>query len=140
MSDRECEEEHDALLPPGFSTPTKADRNDGAGHAEPEAEGTEDESAADVEKLFDESTGKKQEYYPFRQYTEVKRWKTGSDSELKTEEINHEIYSLKKKFMQQSRLMKAPGHKLLETNVDLWTLQRAEYFNSRTEEWIRVYQ
>jgi hypothetical protein len=45
-----------------------------------------------------------------------------------------------KKYMQQSRLMKAPGHKQLETNVGLWTLQRAEYFNSRTEEWIRVYQ
>ncbi len=57
MSDRECEEEHDALLPPGFSTPTKADHNDGAGHAELDAEGTEIESDADVEKQFDESTG-----------------------------------------------------------------------------------
>ena len=80
MSDRECEEELDAPPPPGFSTPTKADRNDGAGYAEPEAEGTEDGSAADVEKQFDESTSKKREYYPFRQYTEIKRWKTGSES------------------------------------------------------------
>ena len=50
MSDRECEEEHDALLPPGFSTPTKANSNDGAGHgrhAEPDAEGTEVESDAE---------------------------------------------------------------------------------------------
>jgi hypothetical protein len=45
-----------------------------------------------------------------------------------------------KKFMQQSRLMKAPGHKQNVTDVGLWKLQRAEYFNSRTEEWIRVYQ
>ncbi len=53
MSDRECEEELDAPLPPGFSKPKKAIRNDGAGHAEPEAEGTEDESHADVEKEFE---------------------------------------------------------------------------------------
>ncbi len=73
------------FIPPGFITPTKADHNDGAGHAEPEAEGTEDESAAEVEKQFDESTGKKREYHPFSQYTEIKRWKTGSESESKTE-------------------------------------------------------
>jgi hypothetical protein len=140
MSERECEEEHDALLPPGFSTPTKASRNDGAGQAEPEAEGTKHESVADVEKEFGESTGKKREYHPFRQYTEIKRWKTGVESELEDEEINYEIYTLMTKFMQQSRLMKAPGHKQLESNVGLWKLQRAKYYNSRTDEWIRVFQ
>jgi hypothetical protein len=71
MSERDCEEEHDAPPPTGFSTPTKADRNDGAGHAGSAAEGTESESVADVEKQFDESTGKKREYHPFRQYTEI---------------------------------------------------------------------
>ena len=76
MPRRESEEEDDALSPPGFSTPTKVIRNDGAGHAEPDAEGTESESDAVVEKQFDESTGKKREYHPFRQYTEIKRWKT----------------------------------------------------------------
>ncbi len=40
MSDQECEEELDAL--PGFSTPTKISRNDGACNGEPDAEGTED--------------------------------------------------------------------------------------------------
>ena len=48
MPRRESEEEDDALSPPGFSTPTKVIRNDGAGHAEPDAEGTESESDADV--------------------------------------------------------------------------------------------
>ena len=81
MPRRDSEEEDDALSPPGFSTPAKVIRNDGAGHAEPDAEGTESESDADVEKQFDESTGKKREYHPFRQYTEIKRWKTGADSE-----------------------------------------------------------
>jgi hypothetical protein len=84
MSDQECEEQHNALLPPGYSTQKKANCNDGACHAEPEAEGTEDESHADVEKKFEESTGKKREYHPFCQYTEIKRWKTGNDSELET--------------------------------------------------------
>jgi hypothetical protein len=84
MSDQECEEEYHAPLPPGFSTQTKAICNDGAGHAKQEAEGTEDESHADVEKEFEESTGKKREYHPFNQYTKVKLWKTGADSELET--------------------------------------------------------
>ncbi len=53
MSDRECEEEHDAPPPPAFTTPMKASHNDEAGHAEPDAEGTEDESDAEVEKQFD---------------------------------------------------------------------------------------
>jgi hypothetical protein len=134
MPRRDSEEEDDALSPPGFSTPTKAIRNDGAGHAEPDAEGTESESDADVEKQFDESTGKKREYHPFRQYTEIKRWKTGAESELEDEEINHEIHMLMKKFMQASRLMKAPGHKQLDSDMGLWKLQRAEYYNSRTDE------
>ena len=45
--------------PPAFSTPTKADRNDGAGHAKPDAERMETESDADAEQSFDESTDKK---------------------------------------------------------------------------------
>ncbi len=98
MSDRESEEEHDAPPPLSFSTPT-SHSNDGACHAKPDAEGTEVGSEADVEKQFDESTGKKREYHPFRQYTEIKRWKTGSDSELDPEQINHEIYTLLKKLM-----------------------------------------
>ncbi len=78
MSDLiECEEEPDAPPPPGFSTPTKISSNDGAGHVEPDAEGNKDGSEADVEKQFEESTGKKREYHLFRQYTEIKRWKTG---------------------------------------------------------------
>ncbi len=47
-----------------------------------------------------------------------------------------------KKFMQQSHLMKAPGHNLeqLDTHVCLWKLQRAQYYNLRTDEWIQVYK
>ena len=38
------EEEDAASLPPSFTTPTKADSNDGAGHGSSDAEGTESES------------------------------------------------------------------------------------------------
>ena len=51
-------EEIDAAPPlPGFTTPTKPIRNDGAGHAGPDAERMETESDADVEKEFEKSTG-----------------------------------------------------------------------------------
>ncbi len=57
MPCRDSEEEDDALLPPSFTTSTKLIRNDGAGHAKPDAEGTKSKSDAYVEKQFDESTG-----------------------------------------------------------------------------------
>ncbi len=59
MPRRDSEEEHDALPPPAFTTLTQISRNYGAGHADTDSEGTESESDADVEKEFDESTGKK---------------------------------------------------------------------------------
>ncbi len=48
MPCRSDEEDNAVPPPPAFSTPTKAIRNDGACHGEPDAEGTESESDADV--------------------------------------------------------------------------------------------
>ena len=126
------------LPPPGFFTPTKADRNNGACHAYSDAKGTEYEIDANVEKEFNESTGKKRKYNPYLKYTEVKRWITCEDTILEPTEIKREIYMLMKKFMQDSRLMtrKAPGHKRLDTDIANWKLNRAEYYNSRQDEWI----
>ena len=62
MPSRESEEDDAAPPLPGFTTPTKANCNDGAGHALPDAHGMQTESEADVEKEFDESTGKKRNY------------------------------------------------------------------------------
>ena len=56
MSRPESEEIDAALPPPGYSTPTKAKCNDGAGPAESNDERMETESEADVEKQFREST------------------------------------------------------------------------------------
>ena len=140
MPCRSDEEECNAPPDPAFSTPTKVNSNAGAGHAELHAERMEAESAADVEKQFDKSTGKKRTYHPYLVYTEVKRWATGEDSILDPAEIKREQYMLMKKFMQDSRLMKAPGHKTLDTDIAHWKLHRAEYYNSRQDEWIRVYK
>ncbi len=68
MPHRESEEEEDALSPPGCTTSTKAICNDGAGHAEPDAEVTKDESDAAVEKQFDGSTGIKHNYAGYQKY------------------------------------------------------------------------
>ena len=61
MPRQESEEEEDAAPEPGFSTQTKAIRNDGAAHAESDldsdAKRMETESGPNVEKHFDESTG-----------------------------------------------------------------------------------
>ena len=57
MPCRSDEEGDAAPSDPPFSTPKKADCNDGAGHAESDAARTETESDANVEKQFDESTG-----------------------------------------------------------------------------------
>jgi hypothetical protein len=111
MPRRESEEEDDAPQPPGFSTPTKVIRNDGTGHAEQDAEGTESESDADVEKQFCESTGKKRNYTGYQKYRFIKQWVTGGDAVLEETEIQHEIYTEMKKFMHASGLKKTLGHK-----------------------------
>ena len=68
MPRQESEEENAALPPPGVTTPIKAKCNDGAGHAESNAERMETKFDADAEKQFDMSTGKTRKYHPFLEY------------------------------------------------------------------------
>ncbi len=77
MSRRESEEDDAAPLPPILTTPTKVSRNGGAGHAGSDAEGTETEYDANVEKQIDKSTGKKRAYHPFLEYRKVCSGKPG---------------------------------------------------------------
>ncbi len=72
MPRRESEKEDDAPPPPAYTTPTKALGNDGAGHAEPDAEGTEDKSNGDVEGQCGESTSKKRNYTGYQKYRFIK--------------------------------------------------------------------
>ncbi len=57
MPCRESEEKQSALPQPSFTAPTKSICNDGAGHGCQDAEETDSESDANVEKEFDESMG-----------------------------------------------------------------------------------
>ena len=91
---RQESEENDAAPPaPGFTTPTKAIRNDGTGHANPDAERMETESDLDVEKPFDESTGKKRNYAGPHSYRFIKEWATGPRALLENAVIEHEVYT-----------------------------------------------
>ncbi len=87
------EEDQIAPSPPGFSTLAS---NDGAGHADPDAAGSKAYSDPDVEKQFNKLKGKKLEYHPYLQYTEVIQWKTCPDSVLEPAQINHEIHDFMK--------------------------------------------
>ncbi len=87
MPRRETEEEDYAPQPHGFSTPTKAIRNDRAGHACLDAEGTESESDADVEEQFDKWTGKKRNYTCYQKYRFIKHLVTGEEAVLEEAKI-----------------------------------------------------
>ena len=109
MSCPEPEQICAAPQPPRCSTPQQDESNGGA--AESDAERMETESDGDGEKKIGKSTGKKRNhtYGAFREYREVGRWPTGPDSLLDPAEIDHHIKMRMKKFMQDSRLMVAPG-------------------------------
>ena len=111
MSCPEPEELDAAPPPPRCSTPPQDESNGGTAHAESDAERMETDSEAEVEKHFDKSTGKKRQhmYGAFHEHREVGRWATGPDSLLEKAEIDHKVRMHMKKFMQDSRLMIAPG-------------------------------
>jgi hypothetical protein len=73
--------------------------NDGAGHANLDAEGTESESDTDDEKEFNASTGKKRNYASYHTYPVIKEWVTGPLALLKDAKIKHEIYTEIKKYL-----------------------------------------
>ena len=108
MPGPESEEIDAAPPPPGFTTPTKAKCNDGAGHADPDADRMETESEADVEKEFDKSTGKKRCYAGPLTYRIIKQWTTGLTGTKEAKVIEHEIYTEMKLFMHASGLKKTP--------------------------------
>ena len=140
---RRSDEEDDAAFPaPGFSTPTKADLNDGAGHVSPDAGRMETESDPEVEKQFDKSTGKKRCYAGPLVYRVVKEWTTGPQALAKFEdrEIEHQIYTEMKNYMHASGLKKTPGHRPKPTDIHPWNQYTKEYYNKRTDEWVRSFR
>ena len=140
MSCRSDEEDDAALPPPGFSTPTKPKGNDGAGHVSPDAGRMETDSDPDVEKQFEESTGKKRCYAGPLVYRVVKEWTTCPQAELEDREIEHQIYTEMKEYMHASGLKKTPGHRPKETDIHLWKQYTKAYYNKRTNEWVRSFR
>ena len=136
----ESEEIDAALPPPGFTTPTKAKCNDGANHADPDDERMETKSEADVEKQFGESTGKKRCYTGPLTYRFIKAWTIGLHAKLEDKVIDHEIYTEMKHFMHASCLKKTPRHRAKETDIRLWKQYSKEYYNKKTDAWIRPFR
>ena len=129
MPHEKSEQEDAAPQQPGFTTPTKAIRNDGAAHAVSNAARMDTESEADVEKEFDKSTGKKRSYTGPIVYRVVQEWTTGPQAMLEDREIEHQIYIEMKNYMHASGLKKTPGHKQKDTDIHLWKQCTKAYYN-----------
>ena len=130
----------DAPPPPGFTTPTKPIRNDGAGHAEPDADRMETASEGEGEKEFEVSTGKKRRNTGPLVYRFVKQWTTGSQAKLEPKEIEYQIYTEMKNYMHASGLKKTPGHRPKDTDIHLWKQCTKEYYNKTDAQWVRVFR
>ena len=70
--------------PPNPVMPTESTGNDGAGHAEPDAENTDDESDL-------EAPQKQKRPHTVLAYEVVKRWVTGDRAELTDQEIQAQL-------------------------------------------------
>ena len=100
-------------------TPTKSTRNDGAGHADPDAENSESGSDLDVEL-----PQKRKRSRTILKYEVVKRWTTGERAEKDDEVITNELSEEACKLMELSRQKKFPCHKSLDTDLGGWKLAR----------------
>ena len=130
----------DAPPPPGFTTPTKPDRNAGAGHGQPDADRMDTASEGEGEKEFEASTGKKRRNTGPLVYRFVKQWTIGSQAKLEPKEIEHQIYTEMKNYMHASGLKKTPGHKQKDTDIHLWKQCTKEYYNKTDAQWVRVFR
>jgi hypothetical protein len=67
-------------------------------------------------------------------------WVTGPNTVIEDADINNQIKQRMKKFMDDSRLFKTPGHRLKPTDISLWKQHCQPYLNSRTKETIRPFR
>ena len=110
----------DSELPPP-STPTKSAGNDGASHADPDAE--DPDRRSDEE----EELGAKKIRPPRHvlTYEVVKRWVTGEKALQSSATIHAELEELCREFMELSGQRKFFGHKQKETDLGGWKLGRS---------------
>ena len=100
---------------PNPATPTKSTGNDGAGHAEPDAENSDSESDL-------EAPQKQKRARTVLSYEVVQRWVTGDRAELTEQEIQAQLLVEACKLMELSGQRKFPCHKLVHTieSISYW--------------------
>ena len=109
----------DSELPPP-STPTKSAGNDGASHADPDAE------TPDQQSDEEEESGAKLIRPPRHvlQYEVVKRWVTGDKAELDNAAIEAELDEIMREHLELSGQRKFYGFRTLNTDLGGWKFAR----------------
>ena len=102
--------------PPNPVTPTnlKPTGNDGAGHADQDAENSDTESDLEAPQK------RKRPTRTVLSYEIVKRWVTGERAKLTDQEIREEACKL----MELSRQKRFPCHKCLDSDLGGWKFAR----------------
>jgi hypothetical protein len=118
MPCRPWEEEQLDPAPEHPVTPTKPTRNDGASHADPDAEGRETES----DREEDLGATKIRRPRHVLKYVVVKRWVTGDRAEMDEDQIRSELEAEMRHLMELSRQRKFYGHRTLDTDRAHWKL------------------
>ena len=95
--------------------PTDSTGDDGAGHAEPDAENAE--SGSDLE-----APQKRKRPRTVLSYEVVKRWTTGERAELTEDEIKAELAMEATILMELSGQKKFPCHRALDSDLGCWKL------------------
>jgi hypothetical protein len=110
-------DEEEAQIPesPNPVTPTKPQRNDGAGHDNSDAEFPLTQSDEEEEERPIQKRKR-----VIAEYELVKQWVTGERAVHPEEDIERELFVEARELMQLSGLKKLPGHKRLDTDLHLW--------------------
>ena len=103
--------------PPNPVMPTDSIGNAGAGHADPDAINSDDESDL-------EAPQKPKRPHTILSYEIVQRWVNGDRAEFTDEEIHAELAVEATKLMELSGQRKFPCHKALPTDLGGWKLAR----------------
>jgi hypothetical protein len=118
-------------------TPPRPTGNGGAGYFESDGEmDSENDSDEDLQ-----ASKKKRKHRGRREFTLMKRWVTGENAKMDSEDIERGLYELARHgdWMSQSKLKKLPGHQSKSTNVSLWK-QFREYKVQKGSILIRLFR
>ena len=103
--------------PPNSVTPTESTGNNGACHADLDAENSDAESDLEVPQ-------KRKRPRTVLSYVVVKRWVTGERAELDEQVIKAQLHEEACKLMELSGQKMFPCHKSLETDLGGWKFAR----------------